>query len=111
MSLLFFILTLKLFFRNRLLQISRSIALIIVIFFGASIAYQFYDETYTPRGIIIQDTVVARKGNSQSYDQSFDKPLNEGIEFKLLEIKEDWYRIQLDNGAECWIPINSAELI
>lgn len=88
-----------------------KITAVIIICFGISIAIQYYDDTYTPRGVIVKDSVIARKGNSQSYEQSFDKPLNEGVEFKVLETKEDWYRIILDNDAECWIPADCVELV
>ncbi|OHD95103.1 MAG: hypothetical protein A2019_06780 [Sulfurimonas sp. GWF2_37_8] len=103
--------SIKLFTEWKITGIAMKIATIVLICFGISIAFQYYDDTYTPRGVIVKDSIIARKGNSSSYEQSFDKPLNEGVEFKVIEIKEEWYRILLDNGVECWIPAESAELV
>ena len=62
-------------------------------------------------GVVLIDAVIARKGDSESYEPSFKDPLHAGTEFTLLENRQDWYHIELVNGRECWIPKRSAELL
>ena len=62
-------------------------------------------------GVIVNRQVVARKGDSETYEKSFTEPLHAGTEFKLLESRPDWLEIELADGRTCWVPINSAELV
>ena len=55
-------------------------------------------------GVILSDSVVARKGDSESYEPSFQEPLHAGTEFQLLEDRGDWLNIALADGRECWLP-------
>lgn len=62
-------------------------------------------------GVILAPEVVARKGDAESYEPSFTEPLHAGAEFELLEDRNGWYRIELRDGRECWIPRQSAALV
>lgn len=62
-------------------------------------------------GVIISAEVIGRKGNSESYEESFQKPLHAGTEFVLLESRGNWLEIQLADGQTCWIPRADAGLV
>ena len=62
-------------------------------------------------GVILSPQVVARKGDGASYEPSFTEPLHAGTEFRLLEERNGWFRIELPDGRTCWIPEDAAELV
>ena len=64
-----------------------------------------------PGGVILADEVIARKGNSETYQPSFEAPLHAGTEFELIEKRKDWYLINLADGRKCWLPQHSVGLI
>lgn len=65
----------------------------------------------TRSGVIIADSTVARKGDSNSYEQSFQDPLHAGTEFQLLEDRGNWLNISLADGRQCWLPAGDVELV
>lgn len=62
-------------------------------------------------GVVIAEEVVARKGDSASYEASFQDPLHAGAEFVLLEERNDWVHVKLTGEVECWLPARSVELV
>jgi tetratricopeptide (TPR) repeat protein len=62
-------------------------------------------------GVIVAGEVTARKGNGMTYQPAFEAPLHAGVEFSMREQRDDWYRIALRDGRECWIPADAAELV
>ena len=62
-------------------------------------------------GVILSPQVVARKGDGESYEPSFTEPLHAGTEFRLIEERNGWYRIELPDGRTCWIPTDAAGLV
>ena len=62
-------------------------------------------------GVIVSAEVVARKGDSETYEPSFTDPLHAGTEFHRLEDRSGWYHIELADGRTCWIPSQSAEML
>lgn len=62
-------------------------------------------------GVITAQEVIARKGDSRSYQSSFTNPLHAGTEFLLLEKRGSWLQVELQDGRRCWIPARSSELI
>jgi len=67
--------------------------------------------TRDPAGVVIAPEVVARKGDGETYQPSFTAPLYSGTEFDLLEKRPDWWYIELEDGARCWIPSWGGELV
>lgn len=65
----------------------------------------------TPEGIITAPDTMARQGNGRSFEPSFKEPLPLGLEFKILEKRGYWLRIQINSGEECWIPARSCEIV
>jgi tetratricopeptide (TPR) repeat protein len=62
-------------------------------------------------GVILADEVIGRKGNSETYQPSFQESLHAGTEFVLREDRGNWYLIELVDGRESWIPAISAEMV
>ena len=62
-------------------------------------------------GVILAEQVIARKGDGDTYEPSFNEPLHAGTEFELLEDRGDWYQVELADGQRCWIPAASAGLV
>lgn len=62
-------------------------------------------------GVIVSAEVVARKGDSDTYEPSYRDPLHTGTEFRMLENRSGWYHIELADGRTCWIPSHSAEML
>ena len=54
--------------------------------------------------------VVARKGNSDTYQPAFTQPLTEGTEFELVEQRGSWMLIRLASGEDAWVPVVSGEV-
>ena len=59
-------------------------------------------------GVIITDSVEARKGPAYAYAPAFVQALHDGLEFKLIEERGTWIQIELTDGRRCWIPKNQA---
>lgn len=67
-------------------------------------------------GVLISEDIIVRKGNGEYYDPQFEKPLPAGVEFEMLEQRQDvdgrdWYRIQLSDGKDGWIRADQADLV
>jgi hypothetical protein len=62
-------------------------------------------------GVVIEAEVVARKGDSETYEPSFTEPLHAGTEFVLREQRGDWMQVELPDARSCWLPTKSSELV
>ncbi len=83
---------------------------------GISVAWDAYAARYRPEGVTIADAVVLRKGNGAGYQPQLDRPLPRGVEFRILEQREDveanqWYHIELPDGKDGWLQAEQAETI
>ncbi len=85
-------------------------SLVFVLFIG-SVLIDYYMSKTTEHGVILAEYVTARQGNGREFSASFDKPLHEGTEFKLVEKRKNWLKIELANGDTGWIPRKTAEII
>lgn len=75
---------------------------------AASAAWDWQRFDRTTHGVVVQDNVEARKGNSESYETAFTEPLPEGSEFVVLEERADWLNIQINGLGTAWIPARAA---
>jgi len=62
-------------------------------------------------GVVLSNEVVARKGDSSSYESAFRDPLHAGVEFTLVEERSDWLHVRLPDGRECWLPGDSVGMV
>jgi tetratricopeptide (TPR) repeat protein len=102
---------LRLFVRAGSLKVILVVAAVVSAIFLASLAVDAVSFSRRPPGVITAGEVTGRMGDADSYQPSFKEPLHSGTEFKLLEKRAGWWRIELDNGDATWIPTGSAELV
>ena len=81
-----------------------------VIFLGSLLVDSASRHKYRP-GVVIDYEVVARKGDSDTYEPSFTDPLHTGTEFVLVEDRDNWYQVELANSQKCWLPAKAVELV
>ncbi len=62
-------------------------------------------------GVILDAEVIARKGDSRSYEPRCKEPLHAGTEFVRLESRGGWSRVYLPDGSECWLPEDSVGMV
>lgn len=96
--------------RSGLLQ-GGVISLVIALLFLASLAVEHFYGSSSGRGVLLDQEVTARKGDGASYNPSFKDPLHAGTEFNLLEKRGNWWRVELVDGRQCWIPDTTAALV
>lgn len=84
---------------------------VVCVVFLISLIWEKVSLTRNPAGIVTVPEVVARKGDAETYQPSFTAPLYSGTEFGLLERRPDWWYIELEDGARCWIPAWGGELV
>lgn len=77
---------------------------------GSLVAEEFCLRKNRP-GVIISHEVVARKGNSHTYEPSFKDPLHSGTEFTLIEDRGNWYHVELADSRTCWVSSKDVELV
>ena len=79
--------------------------------FGTSLYIERYHSTTGLEGVILDLEVIARQGDAESYQPSFEDPIHVGAEFMLLEDRGAWWQIELPDGRSCWIPSRSGALV
>lgn len=62
--------------------------------------------------VVTQQGVIARTGpNDTIYEPAFADPLVSGVEGTVVETRDDWSRLMMADGTECWVPRSSIELV
>lgn len=89
---------------RRLLVAGGIVTLVMV----ASAVWDWQRFSQTTHGVVVTDTVEARKGNAESYEAAFTTPIGEGTEFTVLEERSGWLNIQLADLGSAWIPSRAA---
>ena len=102
---------LLLFIKKSYLKWGIIIPAVIGAIFLGSLSIDVLSVSINNPGVILSKEVIARKGNSEAYEQSFQDPLHTGTEFNLIEKRREWYNIELADGTNCWIPEKDAALI
>lgn len=93
-----------LFVRPTLFKGLATVALCVTMAAVISAAYDWYRFSHLKHGVVIADEVVALKGNSESYQPAFTKPLDEGTEFQVLDQRSGWTHIRLAGSQDGWVP-------
>ena len=88
-----------------------TISLLFTLLFGTSLYVEHSQSATSLEGVILDPEVIARQGDAESYQPSFEDPLHAGVEFILLEDRGAWWQIELPDGRNCWIPEKSGELV
>ncbi len=100
----FFLSVAGLYIRPRLIKRIATIALCITIAAVISAAYDWYRFGHLKHGVVISDEVVARKGDSETYQPAFTQPLAEGTEFQVLDQRNGWTHLRLAANQDGWVP-------
>lgn len=88
-----------------------GIAAVLAVMLLASLIVEAGTTGKVRNGVIIADSSIARKGDSESYEKSFQDPLHAGTEFELLEDRGNWLNIALADGRQCWLPSADVEMV
>lgn len=89
-----------------------SVCLVFIfVLFAGSVTIEMIRSKTNRQGVIVAAEVVARQGDSQRYEPSFDKPLHSGTEFELIEKRTGWLRVRLADGSKVWLPDSACLLI
>ena len=78
---------------------------------AASLTVEEWNRQKYRHGVILSESVIARKGDRDFYEPSFTEPLHAGTDFTLLENRGEWLEIALPDHRTCWIPRRDAELV
>jgi tetratricopeptide (TPR) repeat protein len=88
-----------------------SVSFILSLLLAGSLLAEELSLRNTRPGVVISQEVVARKGNSETYEPSFKDPLHSGTEFTLIENRGTWYQIELADARTCWVPSEDVALV
>ena len=99
------------FYSKYLLRLILVIACVFSLLFFGSLLVDIIQNLRQNPGVIIAQEVTARKGDSTTYQPSFQTPLHAGTEFVLIEKRRDWLNIRLTDGRTCWVPEKTAGLV
>ncbi len=81
------------------------------LFLFGSLATDYIKRQVVKPGVITAREVVARKGDSKTYEPTFKQPLHAGTEFVVKEDRNDWIQVELPDGTLCWLPKDSIKLV
>lgn len=101
----------RLFTKKSFLFWGISVAATLSLLLSGSLAVDEFCLRKTRPGVIVDHEVVARKGNSETYEPSFKDPLHSGTEFTLLEDRGNWYHIELTDSRRCWVLSKGVEMV
>ena len=87
-----------------------GLSCIVAVVFGVSV-WLSYREMRQPSAVIVAKQVEARKGGSEAYDKSFEKPLHAGTEVTLTDDNGGWVEVRLGNGETGWLPKDAVGIV
>lgn len=106
-----FVASLRLFIKKFGISVLMAISICISVIFLCSLTVEALSESRNISGVVLADQVIARKGDSETYQPSFETPLHAGTEFEFIEKRENWFHIQLQDGQACWVPNHAVDII
>lgn len=66
---------------------------------------------WRPVGVIVENEVVVRSGNGEGFEAAIEEPITAGVEFRILEDRPGWWRIELPDGSQGWIPTGTGSRV
>jgi tetratricopeptide (TPR) repeat protein len=93
---------------RRYLRLAFITFLVLLAVFGSSLLAKVHLDSL-PYGVVVVPEVDVRSGPGDDYILQFTG--HEGLEFRVDERAENWYRISLPNGIKGWIPTETVEII
>jgi hypothetical protein len=101
----------RIFAKKSFVGWSMAVVAVLSVLMAGSLVIEEGNLHKTRPGVIISSEVVARKGNSETYEPSFKEPLHSGTEFSLIEDRGSWYHVELVDSRTCWVPSKDVELV
>lgn len=98
---------LRLLKRHALLNVVLALAIVASVVYAAAVAVQASALSDESHGVLIAGEVIARTGPSEMNAESFEQPLHDGAEFRVLARESGWLKAELPNGARCWLPADA----
>ena len=71
---------------------------------AASAAWDWHRFDRINHGVVAVESAMVRKGNSESYESAFTKPVTEGTEFRVLDRRSDWLQVEFSGIGTGWLP-------
>ena len=96
--------------RRRVATVMRAVAGVVAVAAGASVATELLS-TNPEAAVIVAAEVTARRGDSAAYEASFTTPLHAGTELRVLEERNDWFHVTLDDGRRTWLPAHAVAVV
>lgn len=100
---------LQLRYRERWSLILLSVISLLVL--GCFVLLLYSKTNQGKQGVLIAQEILARKGPGYHYTNAFNEPLHNGLEFDLIEVRDEWCLVSLKDGRECWIPERLVSMI
>jgi len=86
--------------------------LVVCVLCGLTSALWYWSAQLSGRqGVVIVESVLARKGPNYAYASAFHEPLHDGVELTVQETRKEWGLVSLADGRECWVPLSQVQLI
>ena len=85
-------------------------AAVVAVAMGGSVAVELVN-TQAAAAVVVAPEVVARRGDGAAYKASFDGALHAGTELVVLERRNDWYQVALDDGRRAWLPEHAVAVV
>ena len=98
-------------YSGKIMVLTLSTSAILSFILALSISKSLFFPDQTIRGVVTQKETTPRKGNSFVYESAFDGNLHAGTEFTLIEKRDNWHFIELENGKQCWLPSYTVGLV
>lgn len=86
--------------RKTILIASALLLTVLFVSFGMKVS----QEQMTRQGVVIADTVEAKKGPAPGYDKAFSTPLRDGQLVVIIDQEDNWVRINIDGTGQGWLP-------
>ena len=62
--------------------------------------------------VIVAEEAQGWQGpSSAGYEPSFNRPLHQGVELQVLEVRPGWLHVELPDGRDTWLPETSVERV
>ena len=103
--------TARLFFPRPFLRWVIGVSAVLSLLFLASLIAELAQLNSQRPGVVVAREAVARKGDSETYEQSFKEPLHAGAEFILIEDRGDWKHVELADSRRCWLPSKAVGMV
>ncbi len=102
--------------RLPLLTATAFIACLIGLAVGCSVAWDTMAAAYRAQGVVTAHDTPLRKGNGAGYEPQLQRPLPEGVEFRIIERRPDteanlWFHVELRDGTDGWLRADRTQVI